>query len=342
MQRVAVLLLLLAAAPALFAEDAPTFRVGALLFADYTWTQSPERLDANGDLIHPSAFTVQRAYINVTGTVNKYLSWRITPDIARESGTTSSLSGSQEYRLKFAWAQLNLEEWSTPGSFVRFGVVTTPMIDYTEQIYRYRFQGAVFLDREGFQSASDAGVTARYALRGDYGDVMGGIYNGETYARSEQNDQKSMQLRVSIRPLPKHPLLKGWRVTGFVNDDRYVGSAPRRRLVAQTTFEHPHVVAGLDVLRATDQVSRTAPEIDAHGYSLWVTPRFVRGWEALLRYDRLRRENLLSQRRDIEGVAYWFRMPKGVATALLLDRDSLAVSGAPKLTNYGLKMLLSF
>lgn len=341
MRKVAVLLLSLLA-PALFGEDAPAFRVGAVIFADYTWTQSPQRRDANGDLIHPSSFNVQRAYINVTGTVNKYLSWRITPDIARETGTTSSLSGSQEYRLKFAWAQLNLDQWATPGSFVRFGVVTTPYVDYTEQIYRYRFQGAVFLDREGFQSASDVGVTGRYVLPADYGDVMGGIYNGETYARSEQNDQKSMQLRVSVRPLPKHPLLKGWRVTGFVNDDHYVGSAPRRRLAAQTTFEHAHVVAGAELLRATDQTSRIAAEIDANGYSLWVTPRFTGGWEALLRYDRLRRDNLPTQRRDIEGVAYWFRVPKGVSTALMLDRDSLAVAGAPKLTNYGLKLLLSF
>jgi hypothetical protein len=340
MKRLAVLLLFIAVP--LFAEDTPTFRVGAMIFADYTWTQSPQRRDANGELFHPSAFTVQRAYINAAGTVNKYLSWRITPDIARETGTTSSLSGSQEYRLKFAWAQLNLDEWATPGSWVRFGVVTTPFIDYAEQIYRYRFQGAIFVDREGFQSAADAGVTARYNFRGDYGDVMAGIYNGETYARSEQNDQKSLQVRVSVRPLPKHPLLKGWRVTGFVNDDHYVSNAPRRRLVAQTTFEHPHVVAGADLLRAADQASRSTPEIDANGYSLWVTPRFVRGWEALFRYDRLRRSPGLTQRRDIEGVAYWLPVPKGVGAALMLDRDSLAVSGAPKSTNYGLKVLLSF
>jgi hypothetical protein len=325
----------------LFAEDAPTFRVGAVLFGEFVWTQSPRRLDANGDLIHPSAFAIQRAYINATGNINKYISWRITPDIARETGTTSSLNGSQEYRLKFAWAQVNLDEWTTPGSWVRFGVVTTPMIDYSEQIYRYRFQGAIFIDREGFQSASDTGITARYAFPGDYGDVMGGVYNGETFARAEANDQKSVQLRVSVRPLPKHPLLKGWRVTGFVNDDRYVANAPRRRLVAQTTFEHPHVVGGFDVLRATDQTTRRAPEVDSNGYSAWVTPRFVHGWEALFRYDHLRRGSV-PQHRDIEGIAYWLPVPKGTTAALMLDRDSLAVSGAPKLTNYGLKMLLSF
>lgn len=336
----AVLLLFLA--PALFAQDAPTFKVGALIFADYTWAQSPERIDANGDAFHPNAFTVQRAYINVTGTVNKYLSWRITPDVARATGTTASLSGSQEYRLKFGFVQLNLDQWATPGSWVRFGLSQTPMIDYTEQIYRYRFQGAIFIDREGFQSAADTGISARYVFPSDYGDVMAGVFNGETFARAETNDQKSAQIRVSVRPLPKHPLLKGWRVTGFVNDDHYVANAPRQRFVAQTTFEHPRVVAGFDVLRAKDQVSRTAPEIDANGYSVWVTPRFVKGWEALFRYDRLRRDRLAPQRRDIEGIAYWFPMPKGVSTALLLDRDSLAMRGAPNTTNYGLKMLLSF
>ena len=48
------------------------------------------------------------------------------------------------------------------------------------------------------------------------------------------------------------------------------------------------------------------------------------------------------RRRDIEGLAYWFPMPKGAAGALMLDRDATRTSGAASVINYGLKTMLSF
>src|SRR5437870_1223474 len=99
------------------APDGPSIRVGVQLFADYTYTGSiaPPARDAEGRAIHPNSFNVTRAYINVTGNLNKAISFRITPDIARETGSGTSLAGSQTYRLKFAYAQLNLSN----GSWIR-------------------------------------------------------------------------------------------------------------------------------------------------------------------------------------------------------------------------------
>ena len=58
----------------------------------------------------------------------------------------------------------------------------TPLVDFMESVYRYRFQGTVFEEREGFLSSSDVGVSFHYNLPGNYGDVHAGIYNGETYS----------------------------------------------------------------------------------------------------------------------------------------------------------------
>jgi hypothetical protein len=348
MKRLVVALVVAVAAP-LFAQepkkdakksDEASFRVGGMIFADFTYTAAPTSIDAEGNAYHPSSFGITRAHINFLGTFNRYLSFRVTPDIARESGSGSSLSGSQNYRLKFAYAQWSLAN----GSWIRAGLINTPWIEYEESIYRYRFQGPTLPDREGLMAVADNGVGVRYNFRGDYGDVNGGIYNGETYTRQEPNDQKSLQVRLTARPLPKHALLKGWRVTGFVNEDRYAASRPRRRMIIGTTFEHPRVLAGFDLVRADDQPSADAEVMHARGYSAWLNPRLGKGWELLLRRDRYRpdRGDPLTRRRDVAGVAYWLPTGSGTAAALLLDRDSLRTTGVPTLTNYGVKMLISF
>jgi len=70
-----------------------------------------------------------------------------------------------------------------------------------------------------------------YGLPGDYGDVQASVFNGETYARPEVNDQKSVQIRGTVRPAPGQAVLRGLRVTGFWDHDAYVKSADRQRAI---------------------------------------------------------------------------------------------------------------
>src|SRR5258708_33334515 len=151
-------------------DDTPKFNIGAVIYGDYTYTESPETKDADGNTIHPSAFNVTRAYINVTGNLNHYLSFRITPDLSRETSTTSSLSGSSIFRLKYAFAQLALDDWTTKGSWLRLGAQQTPYLDYTEGIYHYRFQGTMFPEPVGPITSPASAFTAHYNFPTTYGD----------------------------------------------------------------------------------------------------------------------------------------------------------------------------
>ena len=81
-------------------DDTPSVRLGGTLYLDYTRTSAPEITDVNGNRVSPSAFNVGRAYINITGQVNHLVAFRLTPDISRENGTGSSLTGSLTFRLK--------------------------------------------------------------------------------------------------------------------------------------------------------------------------------------------------------------------------------------------------
>jgi hypothetical protein len=309
-------------------DDTPSIRVGATIFADYTVTQQPKATDVDGNEITPNAFNISRAYINVTGNVSHIVAFRVTPDIVRETGTGSSASGSLTFRLKYAYAQFNLDDWMSRGSFARFGMQQTPWIDFIDSVYRYRFQGTTFEDREGILSSADVGATFRYVFAGNYGDVHGGFYNGDNYNRVEPNDQKAFMVRGTVRPLPLSATLRGLRVTGFYDHDAYVKDAERRRAILGVTYEHPWVNAGGNYLSMSDRTRIDNPKLDGHGFSIWATPKTPKGygWEGLLRHDHLVQDQSTSttegeRNRTIAGIAYWFPRQGAVSAAILLDYE---------------------
>lgn len=308
-------------------DDTPAIKVGATLFGDYTVLQTPKIKDADGNEVTSNAFNVGRAYINITGNISHNIAFRITPDIARELGT-NALNGSLTFRLKYAYAQFNLDDWLNPGrtgSWVRLGMQQTTWVDFMENVYRYRFQGTIFEDREGFLSSSDIGASFHYNLPGNYGDVHAGFYNGETYTKPEANDQKSFMVRASLRPMRMHPMMRGLRLTGFYDNDAYVKNAERTRGIVALTFEHKYLNASFDYLAVTDQNSVTTPPVDRRGYSFWFTPRAANGWEGLFRFDHLEPNTHASgtKKRTLGGIAYWFPHQGSVSTALLFDVEQV-------------------
>src|ERR1035441_489290 len=165
-------------------DDTPAIKVGFTLFADYTYTDSPTAKNTDGSDYNPNAFNVSRAYINITGQLHHLLSFRITPDITRETGTGSSLNGSYTFRLKYGFGQFNIDACLPNGSWARLGLQQPPYIDYAEGIYRYRFQSAIMVDRDGFLTSSDLGLSSHVNFPDNYGDVHVGIYNGEGVRQS--------------------------------------------------------------------------------------------------------------------------------------------------------------
>ena len=111
-------------------DDTPSIRLGTTLFPNYTFQSDPEIVDVDGNVVHRNAFDVSRAYLNITGNISHLIAFRLTPDIARETNPASSLSGSLVFRIKYAYAQANLDEWTGGGSYARLGIQQTPYLDY--------------------------------------------------------------------------------------------------------------------------------------------------------------------------------------------------------------------
>jgi hypothetical protein len=335
-------------------DDTPAIKVGATIFADYTVQSNPKVKDADGNEVTSNSFNVTRTYINITGNVSHNIAFRITPDITREtenSTAATSIAGNYVFRLKYGFVQFNLDDHLNPGrtgSWVRLGVQQTPWVDYMEGIYRYRFQGTVFEEREGFLSSSDIGASFHYNFAHNYGEVHTGFYNGETYTKPEANDQKGFQIRGTLRPLPMSPTLRGLRVNAFWDKDAYLKNADRDRQIFGATFEHKYVNAAFDYLWATDQTSATKLAVDSRGYSWWLTPKTTFGVEGLLRYDHLEPNTAQSgiRSRWIGGIAYWFPHQGNVSTSLLLDVDNQSfhdfATPSPTVTRYAVNALVNF
>ena len=217
-----------------------------------------------------------------------------------------------------------------------FGIQQTPLLDYEEGIYRYRFQGTTFTEREGFYNSADAGASVHFNFPSNYGDVHVGVYNGEGYAKTDPNDKKAVEIRGTIRPFATQaPFLRGLRVTGFYFGDNYIKDSERTRTVGQVTYESTYVNAGFDYIDAHDQPAIAARDVEAKGPSFWLTPRYPMmngsSIEALIRYDHLNPDAATdeSRPRTIIGIAYWFPHQGSVSSALMLDYDSQKFNNFP-------------
>ena len=103
---------------------------------------------------------------------------------------------------------------------LRIGVSQTPWLDFQQSINIYRMQGAMFQERfKNFNSADmgigllgnfggklskelqeNVGYHTPYS--GRYGSYHIGIYNGGGYHAAEDNQNKVVEGRITLRPLP--------------------------------------------------------------------------------------------------------------------------------------------
>jgi|SoiMethySBSTD1v2_1073268.scaffolds.fasta_scaffold00678_17 opacity protein-like surface antigen len=282
----------------------PIVRVGALSYLQYD--AELENRDGFNN------FDVTRAYLNINAQISDNIRFRFTPDIRRV--TDSSLSGSLVVRVKYAFAQFDN---ITPRAWIRLGLHQTPWLDFEESINRYRVQGTMFSEREGLiPGSADFGVSYFTPLPNGYGEVQGGVFNGEGFTQPEANKYKSVQGRLTVRPFPNASVVKGLRVSAFYNAGWYAADRPRRLGIVMGSFEHDHLVATVEGLRATENpLTLTVPrDIDRNGWSVFVEPRQgPAGLAGIFRYDAFVPDDSLvdnDQDRFIAGGAYWFVWPR--------------------------------
>lgn len=295
-------------------------------------------------------FLLKRGYITIEKAFNSSISGRITPDITVDREGDGE--GDIELRLKYCYLKYKFPEIAfLTGCFIEFGLVHRPWLDFEEHINEYRVQGTMFLERNTILNSADYGATlvshfggemdgdykqnVSDAYPGKYGSIAIGIYNGGGYHAIEKNLDKTVEWRLTIRPLVQY--FPGLQFT-------YVGANGKGNIErppdwnfhsAYVSWEHQKFVFtgmyfsgnGNSYGSAIDAVGNSLTQ---NGYSLFGELKFLSQKLSIMgRYDyfnsEIRLKNIFNER-YIVGAAYHFLN----GCKILLDYDMLETNQSNK------------
>jgi hypothetical protein len=171
-----------------------------------------------------SAFEVTRSYFTARVKLMPKLSARITMDSHQDD------TGDVKVRLKYAYAKYDFGDWGDLTKVgLEGGIVHMVWLDFEEHIDLYRMRDKMFMERTGMFNSADFGLTLTGGFGEDlpadyksevssnypsrYGSFAVGVYNGGGYHANEQNQDKTVQGRVTIRPLPD--VIPGFQLSGL-------------------------------------------------------------------------------------------------------------------------------
>lgn len=170
-----------------------------------------------------SEFALKRGYITFRRVISENVQVRFTQDVSIDRQGDGI--GDIELRLKYALVNYAIGDLGLlTNSNVEFGVVNRPWINFEQDVNDFRSQKSMFLDQNNILSSADYGVTFESGLGenldaesqsglksnpGRYGSFSIGIYNGGGYSSLENNNNKVVESRLSIRLL--HDALPGFQ-----------------------------------------------------------------------------------------------------------------------------------
>ncbi|HRP07193.1 MAG TPA: hypothetical protein PLL69_01780 [Gemmatimonadales bacterium] len=251
-------------------------------------------------------FDVDRSYLTVTAPLGDGLSSRVTVDIDnRDAGP------ALQFRLKYAWLG-----WRPEGSALqaRFGMIPTPLIERIERLWGHRMQGQVAIDRTGYLSSSDLGLSVDGNWNDDAVSAAIGIYNGEGYDQEPGDHRKDVAARVSVRLASSDTTgaTAGLQLTGYAHHGRPTGGGIRNRGLAMLSYQSRRVTLGASYAVTTDSTDGIAEStgrvVSAFGVYRIPGSRF----SALARLDEVDRDTAVETSDDetvvILGGAWQWRL----------------------------------
>lgn len=163
-------------------------------------------------------FKLKRGYFTIKTKLNDALSVRYTQDITLDK--EGSDAGNVEIRLKYLYMKMKLIQIEAlKNTYFEIGLIHRPWLDFEQHVNRYRVQGKMFVERYHLINSADFGVMyagliggkidkeyqkeVNKKYPGKYGSFAIGLFNGPGYHAIETNSNKTVEGRLSLRPLPE-------------------------------------------------------------------------------------------------------------------------------------------
>lgn len=209
-------------------------------------------------------FDVERAYLTFRMPAGDRASIRITADVFQQTTPPNdAFYRGWVIRAKYAYLQYDYLKSATGwNGLVRGGLLHNVVIDHVESFWpRWISQSPV--ERAGFFSSSDAGVSTLLTFPNKFGELYATIVNGPGYTSRETDRFKDYAARLSLTPFSgssnkviKTFALTGWTYVGAVGSQFAAGGAgqvgqvgssmPRTRGGIFAGVRDPRLTAGFD------------------------------------------------------------------------------------------------
>lgn len=164
-------------------------------------------------------FYLKRGYLTIKAKLNPKISVRYTQDITLDKEGVDA--GNVEIRMKYLYMKVKpFNKGFLKNSYAEFGLIPRPWLEFEQKINDYRSQGKMYIEKIGILNSADFGIFYCGLLGGKldnniqkkigkhhpgkYGSYSIGIYNGAGYHDNEYNINKTIEARISIRPLPEN------------------------------------------------------------------------------------------------------------------------------------------
>ena len=254
----------------------------ALGYVDYSIGSTGAKGDTTQSL---NRFTLGRGYLTVKKGILPWMYARTTLDVHQDD------TEDWKARLKYLYAELRPGD-AGPLTQMKseIGLGHIPWLDFEEHINPYRAQGTMAIERAGIFNSADLGVSLRGNLGGkladakkrtgnshydgQYGSWHVGVYNGGGYHAKEKNDDKVLEGRLTVRPLPD--MAPGLQVSylGITGEGNQTDQSLDYMVnLGMVSYEHPWFIVTGQYFQTTGNAGGTltaaGDALDTEGYSLF-------------------------------------------------------------------------
>ena len=330
-----------AAAPSANAAEAPKepgwterVKLSARAYLRYSYELGEEARNAN-------QFNLDRLYFQGEFSATERVRFQITLD----GGATRNATANQVFFAETRAAFIEVKDLLMRGSYLRAGILPLAWNPHEEDLWGYRVQGPLPMDRWGYLTSADVGLAFGATLPSRHGSFQVNVTNGEGFRFVEQGKRKELQARLSLNPLASMGgLPAGLFVSGYGSygryDDKDLAARERSRVVGQAGLKAPAVTVAAAYARMRDPNAKLSNRYTlsadslVHGQGFYafgvldvgaLTPA-LNGVDLLLRYDGLDPDTEL-ENNDVNlliaGVGY--RWNKNIKSLLNYETVSYGV-----------------
>jgi len=182
----------------------------------------------------PTAFSIDRIYVNFRAPAGDNGAFRLTTDIFQNTNTaTNSYFQGWSIRMKYAWFEYTMlrDRFGKGTSLLaRVGSINNVIIDPSVGGWM-RFFNPIPVERVPYFSSADVGAGLTFTLPNHLGDVYATVMNGPGYNSYDKDRFKDPAIRVLVTPLAnKTGFFRGlqfmpWYYNGFVGSQFASGGA---------------------------------------------------------------------------------------------------------------------